>query len=139
MEQDKTITSMMAENRVFPPGKEASEKAYIKSLDEYREIYKRSIEDPGGFWGEMAEQLDWYRKWDKVFEEDFKEGRHQWFLGGKLNVSYNCLDRHLKTWRKNKAALIWEGDGGESKTLTYQELYHEVCKFAGVLKNDITT
>ncbi len=134
MEQDKTITSVMAEKRVFNPPKELSEKAYIKSLDEYREIYRRSIEDPAAFWGEMAEQLDWIKKWEKVLVEDFKEGKHQWFIGGKLNVSYNCLDRHLKTWRKNKAALIWEGDGRESKTLTYQELYYEVCKFANVLK-----
>ncbi len=82
----------------------------------------------------MAEQLDWFKKWDKVSTDDFKEGKHEWFVGGKLNVSYNCLDRHLNTWRKNKAALIWEGDIGDSQTLTYQELYHQVCKFANVLK-----
>jgi acetyl-CoA synthetase len=82
----------------------------------------------------MAEQLDWYKKWDKVRKVDFKEAKHEWFIGGKLNVSQNCLDRHLKSWRKNKAALIWEGDIGDTKTLTYQELYHEVCKFANVLK-----
>jgi acetyl-CoA synthetase len=134
MIREKTITSMMAEERVFAPPKELSEKAYIKSIEEYREIHRRSIEDPEGFWGEKAEQLDWYKKWDRVLVEDFREAEHEWFVGGKLNVSYNCLDRHLKTWRKNKAALIWEGDGGESTTLTYQELYHEVCKFANVLK-----
>jgi acetyl-CoA synthetase len=134
VEQEKTITSMMAEERVFAPPKELSERAYIKSIEEYREIHRRSIEDPEGFWGEKAEQLDWYKKWDRVLVEDFREAEHEWFVGGKLNVSYNCLDRHLKTWRKNKAALIWEGDGGESTTLTYQELYHEVCKFANVLK-----
>jgi acetyl-CoA synthetase len=124
----------MAEKRVFKPPKELSKKAYIKSMAEYKKIYKRSVEDPDGFWGELAEQLDWYKKWDKVLTENFEEGKHEWFVGGKLNVSYNCLDRHLKTWRKNKAALIWEGDGRESKTLTYQELYYEVCKFANVLK-----
>ncbi len=134
MEEAKAITSMMEEKRVFPPPEELSRKAYIKSLKEYKEIYQRSIDDPEGFWGEMAEQLDWYKKWDKVLVEDFKEGKHEWFVGGKLNVCYNCLDRHLKTWRKNKAALIWEGDIGDSKTLTYQQLYHEVCKFANVLK-----
>jgi acetyl-CoA synthetase len=78
--------------------------------------------------------LDWYKKWDKVLVEDFKEGKHEWFVGGKLNVSHNCLDRHLKTWRRNKAALIWEGDIGDSKILTYQQLYREVCKFANALK-----
>ena len=63
----------------------------------------------------MAEQLDWYKKWDKVLVEDFKEGKHEWFVGGKLNVCHNCLDRHVKTWRKNKAALIWEGDIGDQQ------------------------
>ena len=82
----------------------------------------------------MAEQLDWYKRWDKVLVQDFKEAKHEWFIGGKLNVSYNCLDRHLNTWRKNKAALIWEGDIGDSKTLTYLELHSQVCRFANVLK-----
>jgi acetyl-CoA synthetase len=134
VEEAKEITSMMEEKRVFNPPEELSKKAYIKSLDEYKEIYKRSVDDPEGFWSEMAEQLNWFKKWDSVLVEDFKEGKHEWFVGGKLNVSYNCLDRHLKTWRKNKAALIWEGDIGDSKTLTYQQLYHQVCKFANVLK-----
>jgi len=125
---------MMAEKRVFNPPEELSKQAYIKSLAQYKEIYQRSIDDPEGFWGEMAEQLDWFKKWDRVLVEDFKEGKHEWFVGGKLNVSYNCLDRHLNTWRRNKAALVWEGDIGDSQTLTYQELYHYVCKFANVLK-----
>jgi len=134
MEEAKIITSMMEEKRVFNPPEELKRSAYIKSLDEYKRIYQRSVDDPEAFWGELAEQLDWCRKWDKVLVEDFKEGKHEWFVGGKLNVSYNCLDRHLKTWRKNKAALIWEGDIGDTKTLTYQELHHEVNKFANVLK-----
>ncbi len=133
-EKEKTITSMMAEKRVFKPPKELSEQAYIKSMAEYKEIYQRSVDDPEGFWGEKAEQLDWFKKWDKVLVADFKEGKHEWFAGGKLNVSYNCLDRHLNTWRKNKAALVWEGDIGDSQALTYQELYYHVCKFANVLK-----
>jgi len=134
MEEAKTITSMMAEKRVFAPSEEIRQKAYIKSLEEYKRIYQRSIDDPEGFWAELAEQLDWFKKWDRVLVEDFKEAKHEWFVGGKLNVSYNCLDRHVNTWRKNKAALIWEGDIGESKTLTYQELYYWVSKFANVLK-----
>jgi len=133
--EKKEITSMMEETRKFPPPKEFTENAYIKSLAEYKKIYKRSVEDMEGFWGEQAEQLiDWYKKWDKVLVSDFKNGKHEWFVGGKLNVSYNCLDRHLKTWRKNKAAIIWEGDIGDSRTYTYQQLHHEVCKFANVLK-----
>jgi acetyl-CoA synthetase len=134
MEEAKTITSMMAEDRVFPPSEEIQKKAYIKSLGEYKQIYQRSITDPEGFWAEMAEQLDWYKKWDKVLVKDFKEAKHEWFVGGKLNACYNCLDRHLTTWRKNKAALIWEGDIGEGKTLTYQDMYYQVSKFANVLK-----
>jgi len=135
MTAEKGMISMMEEKRVFPPSKEASEKAYIKSMDEYRRIYRESIENPEKFWGELAEQLDWYGKWDRVLVEDFAQGKHEWFVGGKLNVCYNCIDRHLKTWRKNKAALIWEGEPeGDSKTYTYQELYYEVCKFANVLK-----
>ncbi|MFC1874333.1 acetate--CoA ligase [Chloroflexota bacterium] len=135
MAQEKTINSLMAENRVFYPTKELNETAYLKSMEEYKQIYDESIKNPEAFWAEMAEQIDWYKKWDYVLVDDFKEGEHKWFDGGKLNVSYNCLDRHLKTWRKNKAALMWEGDGGETKTLTYQELYHQVCKFANVLKH----
>ena len=135
MAEEKGMISMMGEKRVFPPPKELSEKAYVKSMDEYRKIYKEAIENPEKFWGKLAEQLDWYKKWDKVLVEDFANAKHEWFVGGKLNVSYNCLDRHLKTWRKNKAAIISEGEPeGESKTYTYQELYYEVCKFANVLK-----
>ena len=134
MEEAKTITSMMDEKRVFNPPEEIRQKAYIKSLEEYKQIYQRSIDDPEGFWAELAEQLDWFKKWDKVLVEDFKEAKHEWFVGGKLNACYNCLDRHLNTWRKNKAALVWEGDTGETKTLTYQDLYYQVSKFANVLK-----
>jgi acetyl-CoA synthetase len=134
MNEKISISSMMMEKRIFNPPSELSKKAYITSFDMYRDIYKKSIENPDVFWAEMAEQLDWYKKWNRVRTVDFKEAKHEWFTGGKLNVSYNCLDRHLKSWRKNKAALIWEGDIGDSKTLTYQELYHEVCKFANVLK-----
>lgn len=134
MPEAEGISSVMTEKRVFSPPEELSRSAHIKSLDEYRKIYQRSIDDPEGFWGELSEQLDWFEKWDQVLVEDFGEGKHQWFVGGKLNVSYNCVDRHVKTWRKNKAALIWEGDGGDNRTLTYQELYHEVNKFANVLK-----
>jgi acetyl-CoA synthetase len=125
---------MAVETRKFPPSKEFSKNAYIKSMAEYKKMYKRSIEDMEGFWAEQAEQIDWYKKWNKVLVEDFKNAKHEWFVGGKLNVSYNCLDRHLKTWRKNKAAIIWEGDIGDSKTYTYEQLWYEVNKFANVLK-----
>jgi len=134
VEEKKSIASMMDEKRVFKPSAELSKKAYIKNLNEYRKMWQRSVDNPEGFWAELAEQLDWYKKWDKVLVENFKEAKHEWFVGGKLNVTYNCLDRHLKTEKKNKAALIWEGDIGDSKTFTYQQLHYEVCKFANVLK-----
>ena len=92
---EKSFTSMMAEKRIFSPPEELSKEAHIKSLEEYRAIYQRSIKDPEAFWAELAEQLHWYRKWDKVLDADFKEARHEWFIGGKLNVCDNCLDRHL--------------------------------------------
>jgi acetyl-CoA synthetase len=131
----KTITSILQEERIIEPPREFRERAGIKSLEEYRQIYRRSIEQPESFWAEQAEDLHWIRKWDTVLDEDFLEGHHRWFTGGKLNVTYNCLDRHLQTWRRNKAALIWEGDDPEvQKVLTYQQLHREVCRFANVLK-----
>jgi acetyl-CoA synthetase len=132
---DISITSMMEEKRVFNPPQEFSKKAYIKSLDEYKKVYKRSVDDPEGFWGEMAQQLDWYKKWNKVLVEDFGKAKHAWYTGGKINVSYNCVDRHCKTARRNKAAIIWQGEPlGESRTLTYQQLYYEVNRCANALK-----
>jgi len=134
-EVKKTIISMMEETRKFPPPKEFSEKACIKSLEEYKRIYKRSMEDPDGFWGEQAKELEWFKKWDKVLDYSFGDNLHiEWFAGGKINVTVNCLDRHLRSWRRNKAALIWEGEPGDSRTFTYQQLHAEVCKFANVLK-----
>lgn len=137
-DEKKTIESLMQEQRVFYPPKNVSEIAYIKSLDQYREMYERSVKDPEGFWAEMAEELiDWYEKWDRVVDYSFEDRIYiKWFINGKLNACYNCVDRHLKTSRRNKAALIWEADDGTVKTLTYQQLYHEVNRFAQVLLNN---
>jgi acetyl-CoA synthetase len=132
---NESIDVLMAEKRTFPPAKEFSEKAHIKSMAEYEKLYKKSVDDPEGFWAEMAEkQLTWYKKWDKVSEWNFEKPEIKWFVGGKLNASYNCLDRFLHTPTKNKAALIWEADDGSYKTYTYQQLHYEVNKFANVLK-----
>src|SRR5271157_2959118 len=134
-EERKTITSMMEEKRVFPPSKEFSSKAHIKSLAEYKKIYEKSIKDPDGFWGEQAQNLEWFKKWDKVLDYSFGDNLYiKWFQGGKINVTVNCLDRHLKTAKKDKVALIWEGEPGDSRKYTYAQLYQEVCKFANVLK-----
>lgn len=119
---------------VFVPPQGFVEKARIKSMEEYEAMHSRSLSDPDGFWSEMAGQLDWFKPWEKVVEYDFVNANIAWFIGGKLNVSYNCLDRHLSGWRKNKAAIIWEGDKpGESRTYTYHELHREVNRFANVL------
>ncbi|HUT76310.1 MAG TPA: acetate--CoA ligase, partial [Polyangia bacterium] len=105
------------------------------SMAQYQELYDRSVKDPEGFWGEMAEKrLHWFKKWDKVLDYDFHKPYIKWFTGGKLNLSYNCLDRHLAGERRNKAAIIWEGDDGSYKTFTYQQLHMEVCRFANVLR-----
>ncbi len=133
-----SMDSVYMEKRVFQPPKEFVEKARLKSLDEYKKMWERSIKDPAGFWGEMASKhIDWFKKWDGAVEEySFKDKIWlRYFVNGKLNITYNCLDRHLKTWRKNKAALIFQGEPlEEAKTYTYLQLHREVCKFANVLK-----
>ena len=135
MSDAKKIEVLMTEGRTFPPSKEFSAKAHIKSLQEYEKIYKRSVDDPEGFWAEMAEKnITWYKKWNKVLEYNFEKPEIKWFQGGKLNASYNCLDRHLTTATRNKAAIIWEADSGVYKTFTYQQLHYEVNRFANVLK-----
>jgi acetyl-CoA synthetase len=134
-EEKKTITSMMEETRKFPPPKEFSAKAHIKSFEEYKKLYDRSIQDPDGFWGEQAANLKWVKKWDRVLDYSFKDNIYiKWFQGGKLNATVNCLDRHLTTAHKDKVAILWEGEPGDGRKYTYQQLYEEVCKFANVLK-----
>ncbi|WP_293156919.1 acetate--CoA ligase [Microcoleus sp. bin48.metabat.b7b8b9.023] len=132
MSQD-TIESILQEKRLFPPTAEFSEKAHVKSLEEYRALYEKAKADPQAFWAELATQeLDWFQNWDTVL--DWQPPFAKWFVNGKINISYNCLDRHLTTWRKNKAALIWEGEPGDSRTLTYAQLHREVCQMANVIK-----
>ena len=126
------IESLQQEERVFPPPPAFAEQAHIKSMAELQRLSAEADSDPEAFWARMAEELHWFKKWDRVLQWDPPHA--QWFLGGELNISYNCLDRHLSSWRRNKAALIWEGEPGEQRTLTYQQLHAEVCKFANVLK-----
>lgn len=127
------ITSVLHENRIFSPDKEFSSHAHIRSMEEYEEIYSRAEKDPEAFWSEQAEELHWFKKWNKVLEWNAPFAR--WFVDGELNISYNCIDRHLDTWRKNKAAIIWEGEPGDERVLTYQDLHREVCKFSNALKS----
>jgi acetyl-CoA synthetase len=126
------LDSTLRENRVFPPPEEFSRKAHIKSLAEYEEIYKRSIEDPEAFWAEAAKELHWFKPWDKVLEWNLPWAK--WFVGGQLNLCYNCVDRHALGERRHKTAIIWESEPGEVRSLTYAELHAEVQRFAGGLK-----
>ncbi|WP_026097337.1 acetate--CoA ligase [Baaleninema simplex] len=130
---EQTIESILHEQRTFPPAANFAANAHIKSMADYKALCDRAAKDPEGFWGELAEtELDWFQKWENVL--DWQPPVAKWFEGGKTNVSYNCLDRHLTTWRKNKAALIWEGEPGDSRTLTYAQLHREVCQMANVIK-----
>ncbi len=126
------LESTLRENRVFPPPEEFSKHAHIKSLEEYEAMYKRSIEDPEAFWAGIAKELHWFKPWDKVLEWNLPWAK--WFVGGKLNLSYNCLDRHVHSQRAGKTAIIWEGEPGEIRRLTYAELHAEVQRFANALK-----
>src|SRR5215831_8877311 len=134
-----SITSVLQESRVFHPPKDFSKRCRVKSLAEYRKLYNESIRSPEKFWGKQAKnELVWFKPFKKVLQ--WKEPFAKWFVGCQLNLSYNCLDRHLGTATANKAALIWEGEPaapgkpGEERTLTYKQLHHEVCIFANVLK-----
>src|SRR6202051_3791973 len=129
------IESHLIENRVFKPAKSCSKNAYISSFEQYQELYRKSIKNPEKFFArQAAELLVWQKKWKVVLE--WKEPFAKWFVGGKLNISENCLDRHLTGPRRNKAAIIWEGEPGDKRTLTYQQLHREVCRFANVLKRN---
>lgn len=124
----QTLASLMKVEEKFPPPKELAKDAWIRSP----EIYEEALRDTESFWAKVAKELDWFKPWSKVL--DWNPPDSQWFVGGKINVSYNCLDRHVKTWRKNKVAIFWEGEPGDKRTLTYEDLYREVNQFANVLK-----
>ncbi|ACF12700.1 acetate/CoA ligase [Chloroherpeton thalassium ATCC 35110] len=131
-ESNAGISSVLHEQRVFKPGPEFSEGATIKSMDEYEKQYKIAADDPQKYWANVASQYHWFKKWDTVLE--WNEPFSKWFVGGETNLCYNALDVHINTWRKNKAAIIWEGEPGDQRTLTYLQLHREVSKFANVLK-----
>ena len=127
------IQSSLKEQRLFAPPADFSAKAHVPSMAEYDRLYEEADRDPEGFWGKIAGELDWFEPWTKVLEWEAPWAK--WFVDGKLNISHNCLDRHLTGARRNKAAIIWEGEPGEIRTLTYHQLHAEVCKFANVLKS----
>ncbi|MFL3044409.1 MAG: acetate--CoA ligase, partial [Candidatus Neomarinimicrobiota bacterium] len=123
-------------DHIFYPNPEFSNQALIRSLDQYRDLYENSMSDPDTFWSTVADRITWYKKWSNVREFDFVEGKIKWFDGAKLNVSYNCLDRHVEAGHGDQTAIIWEGNNPEEdQTFTYGELLAEVQKFANVLKS----
>jgi len=126
--KETAIESLLKEGRTFYRSKKFRENAHVNS----ESVYRRAKSNREKFWEDFANELDWFKKWRKVLT--WKAPYAKWFVGGKINLSYNCLDRHITTHRKNKAAIIWESESGESITLTYWELYREVNKFAHVLK-----
>jgi acetyl-CoA synthetase len=132
MSKQTAIESVLNEDRIFPPPADFAAHAHIKSFEEYEQIYAEAAADVPAFWAKQAAELDWFKKWDTVLE--WNPPHAKWFVGGKINIAHNCLDRHLTTWRKNKAAFIWEGEPGEQRTLTYSQLHYEVCRFANVMK-----
>jgi acetyl-CoA synthetase len=127
------IDSILQENRVFTPSAEFSAKAHIKSLEEYERIYAEAAADPEAFWGRIAKELHWFEPWTKVLEWNAPWAK--WFVGGKTNISYNCLDRHVASARRDKLAFLWEGEPGDTRTLTYAQLLAEVEQFASALKD----
>jgi acetyl-CoA synthetase len=127
------IDSALKEQRSFEPSQEFRSKAHINSPAEYERLYGEAARDPQTFWAGIARELHWFKPWDRVLDWNLPFAK--WFVGGELNLSYNCLDRHVATWRRNKAAILWEGEPGDSRALTYQQLLHEVSKCANVLKS----
>ena len=123
------IEALLQEDRTFPPPPEFARQANISDP----EVYARAAKDPEGFWAGFAAELDWFKPWDKTLE--WQPPYAQWFVGGQLNAAYNCIDRHLATARRNKAAIIWEGEPGDWQVYTYRDLYREVCRFANGLKS----
>lgn len=122
---------MEERNGIFYPSRQIIRRANVR---EYEQMYEYSIRQPEAFWAEQAKELKWFKKWDKVLDDSNKPF-YQWFVGGKCNIVSNAIDRHLKTWRRNKLALIWEGEPGDVRTFSYHALNREVSKFANVLKS----
>jgi len=125
---------MSTKSKIYQPP--ANENAHVKSLEDYRALYERSINDPDAFWTEHAERMTWIKKWDKLQEWNYETAQIKWFLGGKINACYNCVDRHVAEGRGEQVAILWEGnDPSESRSITYNDLLADVQKAANALLN----
>jgi acetyl-CoA synthetase len=127
------IQSILREDRIFPPNPQFAQSAHLQGPEAYEAMYRRSVEEPEAFWGEAADALHWFRRWDRVLEWNFPWAK--WFVGGQTNLAYNCIDRHVLSGRRNKAAIIWEGEPGDQRTLTYGDLLREVSRCANVMRH----
>jgi len=127
------IDTVMHEERVFPPSEEFASQARIKSMQEYQQLWDDAQQDPEAFWGKLASELHWFEPFQEILQ--WNEPYAHWFVGGKTNVSFNCLDTHLTSGKADKPAIIWEGEPGDSRTLTYRELHREVCRTANMFKS----
>ena len=134
MADSMKLETISHESRKFEPALSFKKKSHISSIEEYQKLYEKSIKDPESFWAEIADELFWFKKWDKVLNPS-DAPFFKWFENGKTNLCYNCLDRHLESHIRNKAAIIWEGEPGDRRVLTYWDLAREVNKFANVLKS----
>ncbi len=132
VQTDDSIRSVLKEKRIFKPSPAFSKNAHIKSMAEYEKLYAFAEKNPEKYWAGVAENFHWFKKWRKVLE--WKLPYAKWFVVGETNICYNALDRHLTTWRKNKAAIIWEGEPGDQRVLTYMQLHREVSKLANAIK-----
>jgi acetyl-CoA synthetase len=133
LSSDPNLSSTLREHRVFPPPAEFAAKAHVSSAAAYEELYARSVADPEAFWADIAKELHWFKPWTKVL--DWQEPWAKWFVDGKTNLSYNCLDRHVLNGKRDKTAILWEGEPGEVRRLSYGELLAEVSRFANALKS----
>src|SRR5665213_1491825 len=129
---DTSFQSLLHELRVIPPPEEFASKAHIRSLEEYEALYRRSVENPEEFWAAAASELHWFEPWTKVLE--WSEPWAKWFVGGKMNLAYNCLDLQVERGRGGKTAILWEGESGEVRKFTFQQLLDQVQRFANVLR-----
>ncbi len=134
VQSGRQIDTVMNETRIFPPPADFAAKSRFKSLDEYQKLWDYAASDLQRFWGDIArDELHWFTPFTKTLE--WKEPVAKWFVGGKTNASYNCLDRNLAAGLSGRTAILWEGEPGDTRSLTYAELHRDVCKFANVLKN----
>jgi acetyl-CoA synthetase len=129
---NQSIESAQQENRVFPPNPAFASNAWIKSRQQYDQMYRESIDNPDQFWSKIASELHWFKKWDRVLDWNLPNAK--WFVGGQTNVSHNCLDTHIEKGRGNKTAILWEAENGDVRNVTFQQLRDDVCRFANGLK-----